>query len=176
MWLVSTCKSRSWSRQQRSARGRGRRHGGRACQNLVVRYLIYVWYIRYLILCMVIMIFGMWAVIYIRISRSRKTARGTCLPEPSCEISDIWCPIFDVWYMLYDEGNMISDMINQDQRRQHRECACQNLVIGVSCYVCYDIKIDNFEARKARGDLSLRRKWKSCHRCRGRWGTKCHQA
>ena len=71
---------------------------------------------------------------------------------------------------------MISDMINQDQRRQHRECACQNLVIGVSCYVCYDIKIDNFEARKARGDLSLRRKWKSCHRCRGRWGTKSHQA
>ena len=71
---------------------------------------------------------------------------------------------------------MISDMINQDQRRQHRECACQNLVIGISCYVCYDIKIDNFEATQARGDLSLRRKWKNCHRCQGRLGTKCHQA
>ena len=36
---------------------------------------------------------------------------------------------------------MISDMINQYQRRQHVECAFQNLVIKIFCYFCYDIKL-----------------------------------
>ena len=36
---------------------------------------------------------------------------------------------------------MISDMINQYQRRQHVECAFQNLVIKIVCYICYDIKL-----------------------------------
>ena len=43
---------------------------------------------------------------------------------------------------------MISDMINQDQRRQHRECACQNLVVMLSCYLCYDIKLITFKRLK----------------------------
>ena len=36
---------------------------------------------------------------------------------------------------------MISAMINQYQRRQHVECAFQNLVIKIFCYFCYDIKL-----------------------------------
>ena len=36
---------------------------------------------------------------------------------------------------------MISDMINQYQRRQHVECAFQNLVIKIFCYFCYAIKL-----------------------------------
>ena len=65
---------------------------------------------------------------------------------------------------------MISDMINQYQRRQHVECAFQNLVIKIFCYFCYAIKLITLKRPKQEGTCLWEKSGKAVIVVGGVWG------